>query len=87
MRNLIINHTATGSWQEMPDIPDRTRTITIQARTSVEVLYRFTGQTTYWTVKADSFHSIVGEFWQGDLDIQATNGTVVEIQYSTQRAI
>jgi hypothetical protein len=71
----------------MPDIPYKTRVIAIQARTSDDVYYRFRGQTTYWTVKADSFHSIVGEFNQGELQLNAATGVVVELQYSTQRAI
>lgn len=87
MHNLIVNHTANGGWEDMPNIPNRTQIIAIQARTSVDVLYRFQGQTAYWTVKSDSFHSLQGEFWAGDLQLQAVNGTVVELQYSTQRAI
>ena len=87
MHNLIVNHTATGAWQEMPNIPNRTRTITIQARTSAVVQYRFRGQTTYWTVKADTVHSIPGEYWQGNLELYAAAGVIVELQYSTQLTI
>ena len=81
MRNKIINLTATGSWQIVPSIPRGTRYLTIQARSSAVVSYRWLGETSYFTVKADSTRQLEGQkIDPGDLEVNASNGVVIEIE-------
>lgn len=90
MRNIILNVTATGGWQTLgavEDFPERSRVVSLQARTGVDLLYRWAGQTTYWTVKSGTTRTLQGEFWPGDLEVQAANGTILEIEISTQLTI
>jgi hypothetical protein len=90
MRNIILNITADGTWQTLGaalGFPERSRTVGIQARTAVDVLYRWHGQTTYWTIKAGTDRVLWGEFWPGALEIQAATDTIIEIEISTQLTI
>lgn len=90
MKNVILNVTTTGGWDMLTagtGVPQRSRVISMQARTNVAMQYRYTGQTTYWTVKAGTVRTLQGEFWPEELEIQAAGGTVVEIEISTQLTI
>lgn len=92
MRNRVFNVTTTGApvWDTLGapvGWPNRVMTVYIQARTNVDVLYRWVGQTDYWTIKAGTIRTLQGNFGSGDLQIQAAAGTVVEIEISTQLTI
>lgn len=85
MRDLIINPTGTGAFAEVPSIPRKCYSITIQARSASDnVLLLFRGQVTYWTIKADTVRTFVGEYSQGDIFINAPVGVIVEIIFSTK---
>lgn len=81
MVNLIVNVTATGSFQEAPNVPDKTQQITLQARTAVVMEYRYRNQVTYFTIKSGDTRVLNGKFNQGDLFVQAGNGVIIEIEY------
>lgn len=83
MRNLIVNLTATGGWQELPTIPHKMLSVALQARGSNDMYYRYRGQTDYWTIKADTTRTLIGQLDQGDLYVQGTVDDVIEAEYST----
>jgi hypothetical protein len=83
MRNNILNMTATGGWDEVP-LPQKTQMISLQARTAVNMYYRFRGQTTFWTLKSGTVRTLVGQFDPGDLQVQAGAGVIVEVEISTR---
>ncbi len=84
MQNLIIEMTATGSFQEITNLPAQgTSAMSIQARTSENVDVQFRGQTTYWTIKADTSRTLIGRISQGDIAVRASGGVIIEIEMST----
>jgi len=86
MRNLIINLASTGGWQDVV-CPDKTQAVSLQMRENqVDMLYRYRGTVTYWTVKAGTARLLVGEFWQGDIQVQAAVGNNFEIETTTRWA-
>lgn len=92
MQNRIFNVTTTGTpiWDTLgvpQGWPNRVLAFSMQARTNVELLYRWTGQVTYWTIKAGTVRTLQGNFGSGEVQIQAAAGTVVEIEISTQLTI
>ena len=84
MKNQIVNITADGTWQDITDVPRSTSSICVQARTSAAMSYRFVDQTDLWTIKADTARTLIGEFFLGDIQVQAANGVVIELEYSTK---
>ena len=87
MKNLVQNITADASWQEVASIPKDCRYISLQARTAADMSYRFRGQDTYWTVKSGHVRTIEGRWNNGDLEVQAANGIIIELELSTSGAI
>jgi hypothetical protein len=81
MANLIINHTASGGWEEIPGLPRNGTALSIQARTAVNISYRWRGQTTFWTLKSGTSRSFSGG--SEGLEILAGVGVVIEIEAST----
>lgn len=86
MVNNILNMTATGGWDEIP-LANRTLVVSMQARTAVNMYYRFRGQTTFWTIKSGAVRVNSGEFWAGDIQVQATAGVIIEVEFSTRYMI
>lgn len=86
MRNLITETTGTGAgnWIVVQNIPRACLSISLQARTSAPMQYRWRGQTTYWTIKADTDRTLFGKFDDGDLEISAGAGVVMVLEFSTQ---
>ena len=82
-KNNIQNITANGSWQELTGIPNDCRFISLQARTSAAMQYRWKSQSTFWTIKADTHRTLEGRFNNGDLFVMAANGVVIEVEVST----
>lgn len=89
MQNKIVNITATAQdWDAITDIPHKTISLSIQARTAVDVLYRWARDAdgTYWTIKSGTSRTITGVMYTGDIEISAASGTVVEVECSTRGA-
>lgn len=86
MSNRILNVTADGSWQTLGpvDFPNRVYALTLQARTAVDVLFRFSNQTNYMTVKSGSTLLVQLKMRPGDVQVQATNGTIIEMMLFTE---
>jgi hypothetical protein len=92
MTNLILNIVADGTFQELDaaviGFPERARAVSLQARTNVDMYYRYVNQDTFWTIKAGTARTITfGEIWPHELFVQAAVGTVIEIEVSTQLTI
>lgn len=90
MKNVILEVAGTGGFVTLgaaAGFPNRARSVSIQARTNADVQYRWAGQTTYWTVKAGTVRTLLGEFWPGDLEVQAAGGVTIEIEISTQLTV
>ena len=88
MRNVILNVTATGNWQTLgptEGFPQGTMHVKIRTRTAVTFNYKYAGQTAYTTVPATTKEIISGRFEPGDIEVQAANGVVIEIDCSTQQ--
>ena len=83
MVNNIINITADGNFQEVVGIPHQCRCIAIQARTAADVTLHWRRQTTTWVVKSGTVKTLVGQFNDGDLFVQATNAVVIELECAT----
>lgn len=83
MTNVILNVTASGSWQEITGFPRNTIAFKIQARTAAAVSVRFHGQTNFWTVKANTVAIWRGRFDTGEVEINAAGDTVIEIECGT----
>ena len=89
MQNKIVNLTATAAdWDTLTGLPHKTLTISIQARTAVDVLYRWARDSagSYWTIKSGTTRTITGQLYDGDLEFQAAAGTVIEVEASTRGA-
>ena len=89
MRNLVLNVTATGGWQSLgaaEGFPQRTYYAALQARDAqADMYYRYRGQTTYWTVKSGDVRILPeNEYWPADIEVQAAQGVVMEIELSTR---
>jgi len=84
----ILNVTANGDWQDV-DVPDSISfvNIAIQARTGVDVLWRISGEDTYWTVKSGTSISLDSDIkfnrkvtlLVDDIQVKAAADTIVEI--------
>ncbi len=83
-KNNIQNITATGSWQTVPNVPRNSESFSLQARTAADCYYRWLGQTTYWTVKSGHVRTVTGRFNPGEIEVQAANAVVIEIEFSTE---
>lgn len=86
MRNVILNITATGSWQRLDTtvgFPRHAYTVTIQPRTAADALFRYRGQTNYMTIKSGGSARLEGQFDPDDLEVQATGGVILEVECST----
>lgn len=90
MINNLLNITATGGWQDVSDIQNKGATaISIQARTAVEVRYRWVNAavpqpTTYWTIKAGAVRTLLGSVHPGELQVYSTAGTIIEVEISSK---
>lgn len=85
MTNLILNITANGNWQVVPNVPHTTSAFSIQAIGSNTVNYKYLGQDTYWTVATGAVRTVKVNLKENELLIQANNAVVVQIELSTNR--
>lgn len=81
--DVIINYAilAASTWETVPGIPAGVKAWSMQARSATDFLYRWQGQTNYWTVKAGQVRSGTSPFPQGRLQVFSTNAAeVIEIE-------
>lgn len=83
MANSILNILATGAYQNVT-LPNRTQVISLQMRENVDMTYHWVGQAAYWTVKAGTVRTLVGEMWDGQLEVMAAAGNNIEIELGTR---
>jgi hypothetical protein len=88
MRGRILNINADGTWQTLgpaQNFPENTYMVTIQARNnSNAAAWKFAGQVEYMTIRAGGSVQLKGKFDPGDIQVQGTDGDVIEIECDTQ---